>query len=87
MINMPDAASRYSSGMPSGQRESELRRQASLLNREIDAALAARRIKAQVDDAARRDENFQVHSCLVFNGAVWLSTMVVIGVLTVCILM
>jgi hypothetical protein len=34
-----DGASRYSGCMPTGQRESELRRQARRINREIDAAL------------------------------------------------
>lgn len=84
---MPRDASRHPNLTSSDRRESELRRQAYLLNQEIDAALAARRIKAQADEAAEVITPFQARSRAIFNSAVWFSTARVIGVLTVCVLM
>ena len=82
-------ASDQTGSIPSTVPVSSLMRKcrACLLNQGIDAALAARRIRAQAVEAAERGTAFQARSRLMFNGAVWLSTATIIGVLTACVLM
>jgi hypothetical protein len=67
--------------MPTGQRESELRRQARLINQEIDAALDARRARTHASDYASRSG-----SRLVLDGLLWLVAVSVIGAVMIAVL-